>query len=112
MKNYFNKNDNNNNNISYRIPRNKITKIMIIQDPNQSHINNNVSSLYKNDKKNSIEIKIDNKKILDDIAQNKNDVNNANNSNKKHLNRPKSFMKKNNNNQNNKINSENNLNYY
>jgi hypothetical protein len=81
---------------------------MIIQDPNQSHINNNVSSLYKNDKKNNIEIKIDNKKILDDIAQNKNDVNNANNYNKKHLNRPKSFMKKNNNNQNNKINSENN----
>ena len=108
MKNYFNKNDNNNNNISYRIPRNKITKIMIIQDPNQSHINNNVSSLYKNDKKNNIEIKIENKKILDNIAQNKNDVNNANNSNKKHLNRPKSFMKKNNNNQNNKINSENN----
>ena len=107
MKNYFNKNVNNNN-ISNITPRNKIAKIMLIQDPNQIQIYNNVSSLYKNDKKNKNEIKIENKKLLDDISQNQKDANNANNSNKKILNRPKSFMKKNNNNHYNKINNENN----
>lgn len=107
MKNYFNKNVNNNN-ISNMTPRNKIAKIMLIQDPNHIQIYNNVSCLYKNDKKNKNEIKIENKKLLDDISQNQKDANNANNSNKKILNRPKSFMKKNNNNHYNKINNENN----
>ena len=107
MKNYFNKNANNNN-ISNITPRNKIAKIMLIQDPNQIQIYNNVSSLYKNDKKNKNEIKIENKRLLHDISQNQNDANNDNNSNKKILNRPNSFMKKNNNNHYNKINNENN----
>ena len=107
MENYFNKNANNNN-ISNMTHRNKITKIMLIQDPNQTQTNNNVSSLYKKDKKIKNEIKIENKKLLDDISQNMKDANNANNSNKKILNRPKSSMKINNNNHYNKINNENN----
>ena len=119
MKNYFNTN-NNSNNITYEIPKNKITKIIPIQDFNQLHnfgfngknqkkqINtepiNKVSNLYKNDKKNNYEIKIENKNILDNIAQNQS---NDNNYNKKILNRIKSVRVKNNNHYK-TINNENN----
>ena len=118
MKNYFNRNDN--SNISYKIPKNKITKIKLIKDlnqiqnfgfndsnPNNQIINteriNKVSNLYQNHKKNKYEIKIENKKIIDDIAQNQKD---ANKYNQKILNRPKSIIK--NNNHYNIINNENN----
>ena len=123
MKNYYNRNGNSNN-ISYEVSKNKITKIMLIKDPNQiqnfgysernpnnqiknkepnNKPNNNVSNIYQNDKKNKYEIKIENKKIIDDISQNQKD---ANKFNKKILNRPKSIIKKNN--HHNIINNENN----
>ena len=123
MKNYYNRNDNSNN-ISYEVSKNKITKIMLIKDPNQiqnfgfsernpnnqiinkepnNKPNNNVSNIYQNDKKNKYEIKIENKKIIDEIAQNQINVNNYN---KKILSRPKSIIK--NNNDHNIINNENN----
>jgi hypothetical protein len=72
MKNYYNRNGNSNN-ISYEVSKNKITKIMLIKDPNQiqnfgysernpnnqiinkepnNKPNNNVSNIYQNDKKN------------------------------------------------------------